>query len=631
MSDRDVLAEPDSTAPAAGVLTAAGPHGCHAWIALLVEPVPGRESGDGTGQHRRAEAALADAGWLAGLWDPAAGARLELRYLHQPGERLRCVLLGRVTAPTAAAATEAALRLRDRLGALPAHVRAAPVRAAADIRLLLEPFRAHPSGLAEVRKQIRAGQPARPDAGVAYYLAVPRLAGGAASWDPLWQSVADLPEPFMLTVGLEPYAPPAPFAGMLADLAARYGRLATPGRSERSPLRMRSHELAADPFAAYAARHFAEAWQHYQSTVFRTRITLAAPGPLPSTLVTRVAATICAPRADREVTHVVVTPEPDEMDTARRNLTALDNVRWDKRYLAGLPPVPTGLRLLAETMNAGEAVSAWRLPPQPAAGSRPVFVSVTTGSLHVDQLGSAHVAGDSFSNIGDGATIVNHSTVTGSFTGAPASSVSSTPSGSPGSSGSSGPSGGSAPRLAILLACANPRGSEPLRLGAEDRTLRQSIALSANRDRIRVETLNAVTIDDLRRALLGRQFDVVHFSGHGTRRGLIFEDDVGKHFQPSSAALAELFTRRKIKVAVLNACYSLSVGRISAVGTEYTIASDGPLADPAAIEFTRGFYDALGAGLDIPDAFAEGRGAAALKGLNYNAILLRRGEEHVAP
>ncbi|MET0419380.1 MAG: CHAT domain-containing protein, partial [Actinoplanes sp.] len=191
------------------------------------------------------------------------------------------------------------------------------------------------------------------------------------------------------------------------------------------------------------------------------------------------------------------------------------------------------------------------------------------------------------------------------------------------------PAGAAGPRLNILLACANPHGSEPLRTGEEDRTLRQSIRLSAERDRIHVETLNAVTIDDLRRALMSKQFDIVHFSGHGTKQGLVFENDAGQIFQPPSAALAELFARRKIKIAVLNACYSLSVGRISAIGTEFTIASEGPLADPAAVEFTRGFYDALGAGLDVPDAYAEGKGAAALKGLTYAAVLLRQGEEHV--
>lgn len=181
----------------------------------------------------------------------------------------------------------------------------------------------------------------------------------------------------------------------------------------------------------------------------------------------------------------------------------------------------------------------------------------------------------------------------------------------------------------ILLVCANPRGSDPLRTAEEDRTLRESLRLSPNRDSFDVETLNAATIDDLRRALLRKPFNVVHFSGHGTQGGLVFEDAQGNLMVPQSLALAELLQRRGVRVALLNACYSLSVGKISALGLDYTVASTGPISDPGAIEFARGFYDAIGAGTDVPDAYAEGLSSARLKGLSIDAVLLRQGEEYI--
>lgn len=181
----------------------------------------------------------------------------------------------------------------------------------------------------------------------------------------------------------------------------------------------------------------------------------------------------------------------------------------------------------------------------------------------------------------------------------------------------------------VLLVCANPRGTDALRLGEEDRTLRESIRLSPHRDRIEVESIQAATIDDFRRRLLESPRDIVHFSGHGTHSGLVFEDAFGRVAVPSSEALAEHLQRRKVGTVVLNACYSLSVGRLAAIGTEFTIASSGPIADPAAIEFTRGFYDAIGAGLDVPEAFAEGVSCAKLKGFTAAVILLRRGEEYI--
>lgn len=185
--------------------------------------------------------------------------------------------------------------------------------------------------------------------------------------------------------------------------------------------------------------------------------------------------------------------------------------------------------------------------------------------------------------------------------------------------------------IVVLLVCANPRGTDPIRTAEEDRTLRESVQLSPHRDRVQIESLHAATIDDLSRALLKRRFDIVHFSGHGTETGLVFEGPQGRLSVPSSEALAELLNRRQIPTVILNACYSLSVGRLVGIGAEYTIASAGPIADVAAIEFTRGFYDAVGAGFDVPDAYDEGVSRAKLKGCDPGVILLRGGEERCAP
>lgn len=187
----------------------------------------------------------------------------------------------------------------------------------------------------------------------------------------------------------------------------------------------------------------------------------------------------------------------------------------------------------------------------------------------------------------------------------------------------------------VLLVCANPKGSDPLRSGEEDRVLRESIRLSRHRENLTVKTLNAATVDDLRRALLDAQatdhaYDIVHFSGHGTNHGLQFEDSSGREFVPESGALAGILAARGVKVALFNACYSLSAGQITAGQLEHTIATTGPISDPSAIEFTRGFYDAVGAGLSVPEAFKEGVSAAALKNYRVATVLLAKGESYSA-
>lgn len=180
--------------------------------------------------------------------------------------------------------------------------------------------------------------------------------------------------------------------------------------------------------------------------------------------------------------------------------------------------------------------------------------------------------------------------------------------------------------ISVVLVCANPRGTDPLRLGAEERALREAIRLATHRERFSITVLHAATIDDLRRALLRDTYDIVQFSGHGTESGLMFEDAVGKVMRPDSAALAELLQRRGARTVVLNACDSLGVGMAGTSRLEHIIAMDGPIGDTSAIEFSRGFYDALGEGLDVPEAFEEGVSCCKLKCLPVNAVLLRKGE-----
>eukprot|EP00966_Prymnesium_polylepis_P263412 6084384-Prymnesium_polylepis.1 len=65
--------------------------------------------------------------------------------------------------------------------------------------------------------------------------------------------------------------------------------------------------------------------------------------------------------------------------------------------------------------------------------------------------------------------------------------------------------------LRVLAVFCNPKGTDTLRLQAEQRILQRSLPQS-------VASLNvqpAATLDDLQQALLTSNFDVIHFSGHG--------------------------------------------------------------------------------------------------------------------
>jgi hypothetical protein len=64
----------------------------------------------------------------------------------------------------------------------------------------------------------------------------------------------------------------------------------------------------------------------------------------------------------------------------------------------------------------------------------------------------------------------------------------------------------------VLAIFCNPKGTDALRLQSEQRVLQQSLRSSSSAT---LEVAPAATVDDLRAALLGKCFDVIHFSGHG--------------------------------------------------------------------------------------------------------------------
>jgi CHAT domain-containing protein len=170
----------------------------------------------------------------------------------------------------------------------------------------------------------------------------------------------------------------------------------------------------------------------------------------------------------------------------------------------------------------------------------------------------------------------------------------------------------------ILFLAANPRGTHRLRLDEEVKKIEQGLERSKRRSEFKMVQKWAVTDDDLRRAMLDHEPEIVHFSGHGSGAdGLAFEDDSGQVQLISGEALARLFELccDSVKCVVLNACYSEDQADAIAQHIDYVVGMNKAIGDVAAIKFAVGFYDALGAGKDYEAAFKFGRSAIDLKGI----------------
>jgi CHAT domain len=170
----------------------------------------------------------------------------------------------------------------------------------------------------------------------------------------------------------------------------------------------------------------------------------------------------------------------------------------------------------------------------------------------------------------------------------------------------------------ILFLASNPTNTGRLRLDQEVRDVEEGLKRSNERDQFELIPSFAARIDDLRRRLLEHSPQIVHFSGHGSGvDGIVLENDKGESSPVPTDALANLFElcSEHVDCVVLNACESDLQAKAISRHIPYVIGMTSSVSDDAALEFAVGFYDALGAGKSIQDAFRFGCNAIALKGI----------------
>jgi len=170
----------------------------------------------------------------------------------------------------------------------------------------------------------------------------------------------------------------------------------------------------------------------------------------------------------------------------------------------------------------------------------------------------------------------------------------------------------------ILILSANPIDTARLRLDEEVREIQAGLERSKRRERFEIVTRWAVRPDDLRRALLDHEPQIVHFSGHGCGvDGLALEGNDKKLQVVSTSSLERLFKlfQGKIECVLLNACYSEIQAEAIYKSVDCVVGMNQSIGDRAAIEFAIGFYDALGADRSYEDAYEFGCSAIDLQGI----------------
>jgi len=173
----------------------------------------------------------------------------------------------------------------------------------------------------------------------------------------------------------------------------------------------------------------------------------------------------------------------------------------------------------------------------------------------------------------------------------------------------------------ILFLAADPQDISRLKLQKEMREIKEALERAPLRDRFALHSELAVCSETLTRELLNIRPSIMHFSGHGSSSGAIcIENKDGKTHPVEAETLSFLLQldllAKSLECVVLNACYSEIQARVIAQHVKYVIGMRDTIKDNSAIDFSVGFYQALGAGSHIVDAFKTGLALIRLKKTN---------------
>lgn len=173
-------------------------------------------------------------------------------------------------------------------------------------------------------------------------------------------------------------------------------------------------------------------------------------------------------------------------------------------------------------------------------------------------------------------------------------------------------------KTTVLFLAADPTDTSRLRLGQELREIQEKLQLGRMRDMFMLEQRMSLRPADISQSLLDVQPQLVHFSGHGSVAGTLYFENLTGEAQPVEPdALSALFENfaNQVKCVVLNACYSENQANAIARHIDYVIGMGQAIGDRAAIAFSIGFYQALGGGRTIEDAYKLGCVQIKLQGI----------------
>jgi hypothetical protein len=165
-----------------------------------------------------------------------------------------------------------------------------------------------------------------------------------------------------------------------------------------------------------------------------------------------------------------------------------------------------------------------------------------------------------------------------------------------------------APReVTVLFLASSPRDETQLRLDKETREIQKRMRTSGFPESIFIEWRLARQLPDLIQDLNEVRPNVLHFSGHGNPSELVFEDEAENAAPLTNDQLGKLLAAapERIRLVLFNSCHSAAQAELATEHVELAIGMDATVGDRAAQTFAGQFYNSLGFGLSVGQAFDQ--------------------------
>lgn len=167
-------------------------------------------------------------------------------------------------------------------------------------------------------------------------------------------------------------------------------------------------------------------------------------------------------------------------------------------------------------------------------------------------------------------------------------------------------------RLRIALLVTNPDRRASLQTAIEARDIEEGIRLGGRAGEVDLKLVLAPTLNTLLDMLNSYDPGVIHFSGHGGGQTLLFDnehagDDGGTVLDFDMVARVVAATSVKPKLLVLAACDTVEGAERFLDVVPAVIAMADSIADDAACDFSKRFYQSLSAGQTIENSLTQAK------------------------